>query len=388
MRNRIKELLQEALGVPSGIVDSTKKIFKNLSTQIDDVDKESEDLEYEFEIREEITISDITFDGVDFRITCHKLDEYNSIEIAGYGVATEIKKFSRQPTIRFEVPDILRIEMILVVPSDFTFNQISELFKTQQTEIISSLTHEIKHSFDHVKKPIEYPANPAKYSVYSKFKPGPPPIDKLLHYMYFVTVTENLVRPSELASIIDVEQVSRKDFLNFLTSNYTYKMLKEINSFSVEKFKKDLLEYLPMIEEILEELNVPTNISDDEKINEFLNIFLITLKNAKASEISGMLISNFMEAVTGKIHPNKEKYFTQFIKKLNKFKNGQQFLEYQEKYFKFVTTKVMKKLSKLYAMTKKDNTNESIVNWEAYHKVVKPKYTEFVKESKYFKTKK
>jgi hypothetical protein len=41
-----------------------------------------------------------------------------------------------------------------------------------------------------------------------------------------------------------------------------------------------------------------------------------------------------------------------------------------------------------YAMAKKDNTNESIENWEAYHKVVKPKYTEFVKESKYFKTKK
>jgi hypothetical protein len=48
----------------------------------------------------------------------------------------------------------------------------------------------------------------------------------------------------------------------------------------------------------------------------------------------------------------------------------------------------MKKLSKLYAMAKKDNTNESIENWEVYHKVVKPKYTEFVKESKYFKTKK
>lgn len=95
-----------------------------------------------------------------------------------------------------------------------------------------------------------------------------------------------------------------------------------------------------------------------------------------------------MEAITGKIHPNKQKYFTQFIKKLNKFKNGQQFLEYQEKYFKFVTTKIMKKLSKLYDMTKKDNTNESIVNWEAYHKVVKPKYDTFVKESKYFKTKK
>ena len=34
MRNRIKELLQEALGVSSGIVDSTKKIFKNISNYI------------------------------------------------------------------------------------------------------------------------------------------------------------------------------------------------------------------------------------------------------------------------------------------------------------------------------------------------------------------
>ena len=43
---------------------------------------------------------------------------------------------------------------------------------------------------------------------------------------------------------------------------------------------------------------------------------------------------------------------------------------------------MIKKISKLYAML-----NESIVDWEMYHKVVKPKYQGFVKESKFFKVK-
>lgn len=388
MRNRIKELLQEALGVPSGIVDSAKKIFTNLSTQVENVDEDSRDSEYDFEIEEDITISDVTFDGVNFTIKCSKNDYYGYIVIAGYNLATRGKKSDVSPIIHYEIPTTLNIEMMLVVPSDFTFNDIKELFKTEKTEIIRSLTHELKHSFDHVKKPFEKPSESAKYSVYSKFRPGFEPINRLLHYMYFVTLAESLVRPSELASIIDVENISQRDFLKFLTSNSTYQRLKEINSFSVDKLKEELMEYIPGITEILEGLDEPSNISDDEKINRFLEIFLITLKNAKGRELYDMLVSGFMERMTGNIHPNKQKYFDQFIKKLEKFKNAQQFLEYQEKYFKFVTTKVMKKLSKLYAMAKKDNTNESIENWEAYHKVVKPKYTEFVKESKYFKTKK
>lgn len=388
MRNRIKELLQEALGVPSGIVDSAKKIFTNLSTQVENVDEDSRDSEYDFEIEEDITISDVTFDGVNFTIKCHEDDDYGSIVIAGYNVATRGKKSDVSPIIHYEIPTTLNIEMMLAVPSDFTFNDIKELFKTEKTEIIRSLTHELKHSFDHVKKPFEKPSESAKYSVYSKFRPGFEPINRLLHYMYFVTLAESLVKPSELASIIDVGNISQRDFLKFLTSNSTYQRLKEINSFSVDKLKEELMEYIPGITEILEGLDESSNISDDEKINRFLDIFLITLKNAKARELYDMLVSGFIERMTGNIHPNKQKYFEQFIKKLEKFKNAQQFLEYQEKYFKFVTTKVMKKLSKLYAMAKKDNTNESIENWEAYHKINKPKYTEFVKESKYFKTKK
>jgi hypothetical protein len=388
MKNRIKELLQEALGVPLGIVDSAKKIFKNLLTQVENVDKDSRDSEYVFEIEEDITISDVTFDGVNFTIKCHEDDDYGSMVIAGYNVTTRGKKSDVSPIIRYEIPTTLSMEIMLLVPSDFTFNDIIKLFKTEKTEIIKSLTHELKHSYDHVKKPFEHPSKSAEYSVYSNLRLGLEPINRLLHYMYFVTLTESLVRPSELSSIIDIENISQRDFLKFLTSNSTYQKLKEINSFSVDKLKEELMGYIPEITQILEQLNEPTNISDDKKINRFLDVFLMTLKNAKARELYDMLVSNFMEMVTGNIHPNKQKYFEQFIKKLEKFKNAQQFLEYQEKYFKFVTTKVMKKLSKLYAMAKKDNTNESIENWEAYHKVVKPKYTEFVKESKYFKTKK
>jgi hypothetical protein len=127
MKNRIKELLQEALGVPLGIVDSAKKIFKNLLTQVENVDKDSRDSEYVFEIEEDITISDVTFDGVNFTIKCHEDDDYGSMVIAGYNVTTRGKKSDVSPIIRYEIPTTLSMEIMLLVPSDFTFNDIIEL---------------------------------------------------------------------------------------------------------------------------------------------------------------------------------------------------------------------------------------------------------------------
>lgn len=385
MRTRIKELLQEALGVPSGIIESAKNIYKNLIDQMSDSDMDDTELEYKFEIDDEIKISDVTFNGIDITFKCEPHEDATEPLIAGYSLATRGNIEPEGTIMKYHIPDRLRIFILVMVPEEFNFGDIYNVFKEKPTEIIKSLTHELKHAYDHVKKPFEKPGELSKYKIYSEFRVGIPPINEFLYFMYFTTLTENLVRPSEIASIMDARGITQREFLSFLSSNETFNMYKKINSFNVEEFKKKLEEYLPEIDDIFQNLDEPTDLPSDKKIDRFLDIFLITLQNVKGRELREMLQVSFLEKFTNILHPNREKYFDDFLRKIQRFKNGKQFFDYQEKKFKFVSSKMLSKIYKLYAMTKKDITNESIENWESYHKIVKPKYTKFMKEIEYVK---
>jgi hypothetical protein len=62
--------------------------------------------------------------------------------------------------------------------------------------------------------------------------------------------------------------------------------------------------------------------------------------------------------------------FNDYIKEISKFnENPNDFFEYEEKKFKFVSSKMMKKLSKLYAMLPEDK--KSIKNWDLHQKITK-----------------
>jgi hypothetical protein len=68
-----------------------------------------------------------------------------------------------------------------------------------------------------------------------------------------------------------------------------------------------------------------------------------------------------------------------YVDTLKRFDNYQQFFNYEQKNFKTVTDKLLKKIHKLYAMAKDDNqsdvmqkinartTNESILDWDLYY---------------------
>ena len=66
---------------------------------------------------------------------------------------------------------------------------------------------------------------------------------------------------------------------------------------------------------------------------------------------------------------DKNDFFNNYLSKLSKFQgNFKKYFEYEEKMFKFVASKMIKKISKIYAMTKND-TNESIIDWELWQKL-------------------
>ena len=95
--------------------------------------------------------------------------------------------------------------------------------------------------------------------------------------------------------------------------------------------------------------------SDDELINETLGVFIHNLKNVRLEILIGKLVKNPIELLLG---PQGERgtFFQKYMDSLNRMGDDPElFFKKEEKTFNRIGTKMIKKISKLYDMSKKDN---------------------------------
>jgi hypothetical protein len=172
-------------------------------------------------------------------------------------------------------------------------------------------------------------------------------------------------------SLLKQNKVKRKNFIDFLLNDDTYNTLKKINNFSLDKLKMELSQEIPAINEVLKKLREKGRYStDEEKIDRILYLTYINLGNDMGKTFLSGLIKNSIEARFGFMDERKPIMMNDFIKEITKFNdNPNGFFEYEEKRFKFVSNKMMKKLSKLYAMLPEDK--KSIKNWDLHQKITK-----------------
>jgi hypothetical protein len=88
----------------------------------------------------------------------------------------------------------------------------------------------------------------------------------------------------------------------------------------------------------------------------------------------GLLPPNAEKNIEGfkKTNEIRQKFFNYVIKYQ---KNPTKFFENEFKNFNFVANKMLKKISKLYAMANDDEqVSESIINWELNQKIMEKKY--------------
>ena len=369
LRLSIRKVLLERLGVPEGILETAEKLYEDIIRNLDQNTFDESEKEYEFEFTVNYKISDLEIDSVKVYFEINKWNDPSKKDYVIMGFSTPFQSVSRNDSEKLTIVssfDEFIIKFRFLVPQDWKFEELVNLFKKDKSDIINSLSHELMHSYGFYKLGYDDAPERADYEASQSVSFGIEPIDKFLHLLYFTHAVENVVRPTEIAMAIKLGNISQKNFLNFLKDNETYKMLDEARNFSYEKLRNELKNFIPKIDKIGKKMNHNMGSNDEEKIDEILRIVYVNLINNKAQSYVNLMTSDIIEKMLG-LQGKKEKNFKKFLRKIQKFNNPKDFFKNEEKLFKFVATNMIKKISKLYDMTKSEN--KSIKNWDLYHKV-------------------
>ena len=376
----IKQVLSEALGVPENIVELSSALYDVLLDSIPDTGT-FDNLQNEvFEFEGKFNVANYKFKGVKF---IFELTENPDIDL--YGMSTRnlskvTKKFKIKTKVNHKVLDIM---IMIAVPNDVTGKDIKKYLSDNKVEVVGSISHELKHYYDSFVKPKSSLVRRSKYiSLTGNKFSNIHPLNEFMHYMYFIHNIENLVRPSEFAAALHAGEVTKKGFLEFLQNHLVYKKLKDIQNFTYEGLRQSLDEYLPRIKSLFDKNGIDYDgLTDDEILDRTLELFVNNLQVWEAESVEDKLMTHPLQKLIG-LPKKRQKFFEKYLNSVKDYDGDfQRFFKDEEKKLHYVSTDMIKKIAKLYAMTP-NTQNESIINWELWHKL-KGTNSEIVTEFKY-----
>ena len=213
-RNIIKKSINEVLGVPDNIYETSLQIYEKLLRASKKLDKDDfENYGARLNFRGQFNISDFPFTGIKFQLGIEENKLAKEPEIVSMVIRSESKKEDlKLIPINSKTLDLL---MIFVVPIGFDYSTLPDVLIENKDTIVENLTHELKHAYDHFKKPSDSAIERSSYQSIVGKSIGVPSADKFIYYMYYISAIENLVRPSEIYAAIRNKKITQKDFLNF-----------------------------------------------------------------------------------------------------------------------------------------------------------------------------
>lgn len=350
-----KKVINEVLGVPSNLIQTSSRAFSKILNWIKginpDVLKKNKGAATILEVN--FNISDFHVSSLEIKLKLFETSKTIEPQLVSMGVQTDVRKTDYTKFENLKT-DNIRLIIFIVIPKGFDYVELPKFLEDNKNEVISNLSHEFKHAYDHFKQEYENPEKRAIYAAATDFKFNFQPFDSFLHDIYFTTTSENLVRPSEITAAIKKGKISQKSFLLFLQNNVIYRNLKRISNFSSEEFKKDILSDKKGLNKLLKRLNLdPKTMSDEEKYQESIKILYSSIMNKKIEQFKMLMMDNFIESILG-FRGEKEKIFQKFVKRNSVFENNPQgFIDAYAKYFRFISNQMLRKISKLYALTRK-----------------------------------
>ena len=382
-------LILESLGVPDSVTEEAENLYDIFLKHFESIDEKSNKYNFNGEI--DIVLGDkkkIVLDEYSLEIEIIEQEGYEGPpQIASMGMSHQ---FTFDPTILMKKTNESRIAeftISFVVGEEWEPHQLYEEFVKNKDKKISGISHELKHKYDKQVKRIDLIGPDAEYdAIRTSPRFGIDVIDnKFRYYLYYTHLAEDLVRSTEVASLIKRKNISQSEFIKFLKNNETFKTLVEIKNFSFEEFVEEITKEMPKVDKVIESIGEdPKKMTDSEKIEKILQLIYINLSNTKIKSLNefiggpaGGLFTMFrmFGGQVPKEVENIEKVREKFFNHVSKFVGRPtDFIKFEVNRFRDVADKTIRKLSKLYAITHKNQTNESIINWDLHMKLMDKKY--------------
>ena len=363
----MKNQIFEALGVPQNIIPSARLFYDDLWLTIKNGLENSEgDQDFSVVPSKDLKIGEYNVDQIEVKITVVETDQVQEPDVVSMGVRSTSKKgeeYSHKGEITTDITNP-EFTMTIVVPEPWSVDEVLAHFKNNRAEIVSSIAHEFKHLFDDQKRKWEIFRDRSRYSSgRDVVRFDIPKLDKLGYMIYFTHMIESLVRPTEMLAMLEEHKISKRGFINFLKNNRVYKLLKEANEFSVEDLRSTMMEkHMDRVNEILDTLMIQgrKQMSDQEKVDEVLNIFYINLVNTDLGVFRQLITSNFLENLFG-FDENKQKVYDKHAKYLRRFENNPiDYFRFEEKYMKMLSDNIIRKIHKLYSLLPEEHYDKKM----------------------------
>lgn len=388
--------INEALGVPDNILDAAETVFDIFAKKIKSITTKQD--QYTFSGDLDIELGDkkkIKIDQYELEVNITEIYEITGKPVIVSMAMGQRFKFDRDVMMkRIEQSTTAEFEIEFGVGDEWEPSDLYEVFIGNKNAHLSSLAHEIKHKYDKQAKEIDLVGRDADYVANQRRSTfGIPVIDQqFFRYMYFINATENLVRPTELASEMKSANITKSQFREFLENQRVYQELIEIKNFSYEKLIGGLYEQMKRVDALLDHVDEdPTDMTDEEKVHRVLELVYINISNIRIETFMDMVrnkedaVKNFLQQLMGGLpailqqdddEEKMNKLKRRFISFVSKYENDPlKFFQDECKNFNFMATKVLKNIGKLYALAKDDDeVNESILNWELHQQIMEKRY--------------
>jgi hypothetical protein len=388
-------LITEALGVPDTILDAAEQVFDSVARDIKSIRTKKDKYKFTGDVNIQLGgKKKINIDDYELVVSVEQPDRYDEEpEIVSMGMSQSFH-FDRSVMMkRIQQSSTAEIEIDYVVPENWKPSDLYNTLMKNKTKHLASIAHELKHKYDKQAKEIDLIGREALYHSTMKMgRSGIPAIDSgFMRALYFVSMAENLVRPVEIASLMKSKNITKSQFKDFLMKTDVYRELQNIKNYTFEDFINELKERMDRIDALLEYMDVDglENMSEDEKIKKVLEIIYATITNVRLDIFQEMtankkddLMDMFKDLFGQDLRKNdpQQKKLDQvrnkFYNYAAKYKdNPVKFFEDEFENFNYTANKVLKRLSKMYAMAQDDEqpVSESILNWELYQKVKEQK---------------
>jgi hypothetical protein len=393
--NQLK-FINEALGVPENILDAAEVLFDIVANNIKSINRKENEYEFSGELDFELGgKKKIVIDSYELHVEVEELDGYDGdVMITSMGMAQSFKFDRKVMMKRIEPSSTAEVSITYGVSGEWEPHELYDTLMKERVLHLSSIAHELKHKYDKQAKELDLIGRDAEYTATQRRSTfGIPVIDhKFFRYMYYTSIAENLVRTTEIASKLKSKNITKSQFKEFLEGNRVYKELLEIKNFTFDNLIEGMKEQMNRVDALLNHIGEdPEGMSENEKIDMVLHLVYVNLVNMRMGTFMEMIsdkgdsVRDFLMQLTGQVpsflkdedeEKKMDKLRDKFFNYVTKFKdNPTQFFKDECEKFNYVSTKMLKKISKLYALAKDDDeVNESIINWELHQQLLEKKY--------------